>query len=64
MFVLRSTMCLALMMMGESDKAICLVLKLAEPTVKSHVRAILRVLNVTNRSEAVNAVGNCGGSCR
>ena len=46
---------LALMMQGKSNKAICRVLDLAEPTVKNHVRAILKALNVTNRTEAVVA---------
>jgi DNA-binding NarL/FixJ family response regulator len=48
---------LALMMQGKSNKAICRMLNLAEPTVKNHVRAILKALNVTNRTEAVIAVG-------
>jgi DNA-binding NarL/FixJ family response regulator len=48
---------LALMMRGKSNKAICRVLNLAEPTVKNHVRAILKALKVTNRTEAVIAVG-------
>jgi DNA-binding NarL/FixJ family response regulator len=47
---------LALMMQGKSNKAICRVLNLAEPTVKNHVRAILKALQVTNRTEAVIAV--------
>jgi DNA-binding NarL/FixJ family response regulator len=47
---------LALMMRGKSNKAICHMLNLAEPTVKNHVRAILKALNVTNRTEAVIAV--------
>jgi DNA-binding NarL/FixJ family response regulator len=33
---------LALMMPGKSNKAICRVLDLAEPTVKVHVSAILK----------------------
>jgi DNA-binding NarL/FixJ family response regulator len=48
---------LALMMQGKSNKVICRVLNLAEPTVKNHVRAILKALKVTNRTEAVIAVG-------
>ena len=48
---------LALMMEGKSNKTICRTLKLAEPTVKNHVTAILRALNVTNRTEAVVAAG-------
>jgi DNA-binding NarL/FixJ family response regulator len=51
---------LALMMQGKSNKAICRVLDLAEPTVKNHVTAILRALKVTNRTEAVLAVKELG----
>jgi DNA-binding NarL/FixJ family response regulator len=48
---------LALMMQGKSNKAICRALDLAEPTVKNHVTAILKALRVSNRTEAVIAVG-------
>ena len=51
---------LALMMQGKSNKAICRVLNLAEPTVKNHVTAILRALKVSNRTEAVVAVTELG----
>jgi len=51
---------LALMTQGKSNKAICRVLNLAEPTVKNHVTAILRALKVSNRTEAVIAVGELG----
>ena len=51
---------LALMMQGKSNKAICRVLNLAEPTVKNHVTAILRALEVSNRTEAVIVVGKLG----
>jgi DNA-binding NarL/FixJ family response regulator len=51
---------LALMMQGKPNKAICRVLDLAEPTVKNHVTAILKALNVTNRTEAVLEVGELG----
>jgi len=44
---------LAVMMQGKSNKAICRILKLAEPTVKNHVTAILRALKASNRTEAV-----------
>ena len=44
---------LAVLMQGKSNKAICRVLKLAEPTVKNHITAIFKALNVTNRTEAV-----------
>jgi DNA-binding NarL/FixJ family response regulator len=48
---------LALMMQGKSNKAICRALNLAEPTVKNHVRALLKALKATNRTGAVIAVG-------
>jgi len=51
---------LALMMRGQSNKAICRVLDLAEPTVKNHVTGILKALNATNRTEAVIKVGELG----
>jgi DNA-binding NarL/FixJ family response regulator len=44
---------LAILLQGKSNKAICRVLNLAEPTVKNHVTAILKALKVTNRTEAV-----------
>jgi DNA-binding NarL/FixJ family response regulator len=51
---------LALIMQGKSNKAICRVLDLAEPTVKNRVTAILKALRVTNRAEAVITVGELG----
>jgi DNA-binding NarL/FixJ family response regulator len=51
---------LVLMMQGKSNKAICRVLDLAEPTVKNHVTAILKALKATNRTEAVIAAGALG----
>jgi DNA-binding NarL/FixJ family response regulator len=48
---------LALMMRGQSNKAICRALDLAEPTVKNYVTAILKVLKVRNRTEAVIVAG-------
>ena len=51
---------LSLMMQGKSNKAICRVLNLAEPTVKNHVTAILKALDVSNRTEAVISVGELG----
>jgi DNA-binding NarL/FixJ family response regulator len=53
---------LALMMQGKSNKLICRQLDLAEPTVKNHVSAILKALNVNNRTEAVLAVTALGWS--
>ena len=55
---------LALMMRGKSNKLICRELDLAEPTVKNHVSAILKALNVTNRTEAVLAVAALGWELR
>jgi DNA-binding NarL/FixJ family response regulator len=51
---------MALMMQGKSNKAICRLLNLAEPTVKNHVTAILKSLKVSNRTEAVIAVAEMG----
>ena len=51
---------LRLMLQGKSNKAICRVLDLAEPTVKNHVTAILKALKVTNRTEAVIRVRELG----
>jgi DNA-binding NarL/FixJ family response regulator len=51
---------LALMMRGKSNKAICRLLDLAEPTVKNHVTAILKALKASNRTEAVIMVGGLG----
>lgn len=53
---------LALMMQGKSNKLICRHLELAEPTVKNHVSAILKALDVNNRTEAVLAVTRLGWS--
>lgn len=55
---------LGLMMQGKSNKTICRILDLAEPTVKNHVTAILKTLNVTNRTEAVVAASNLGWKLR
>ena len=55
---------LALMMQGKSNKEICRILKLAEPTVKNHVAAILKALKVKNRTEAAMAVIEHGWKLR
>jgi DNA-binding NarL/FixJ family response regulator len=47
---------LALMVQGRSNKLIGRALNLAEPTVKNHVTALLRALQVGSRTEAVVAV--------
>lgn len=51
---------LALMMQGKSNKAICRVLDLAEPTVKNHITAIFKALKVTNRTEAAISARELG----
>lgn len=51
---------LALIMQGKNNKTICRTLDLAEPTVKNHVTAILRALEVKSRTEAVVAVIKLG----
>jgi DNA-binding NarL/FixJ family response regulator len=56
----RQVEVLALMMQGKSNKLICRALELAEPTVKNHVSAILKALDVNNRTEAVLAVAALG----
>jgi DNA-binding NarL/FixJ family response regulator len=56
----RQLSVLALVMQGKSNKTICRDLRLAEPTVKNHVTAILRALKVCSRTEAVVAVNRMG----
>jgi DNA-binding NarL/FixJ family response regulator len=51
---------LAHMMQGKSNKMICRSLGVTEATVKTHVTAILKALNVSSRIEAVIAVGQLG----
>lgn len=51
---------LALLMEGKDNKLIGRALDLAEPTVKNHVSAILRALDVASRTEAVLAVARLG----
>jgi len=42
-----------LLLQGMSNKQICRALDLAEPTVKIHVRGILRTLGVSSRAEVI-----------
>ena len=56
----RQLQVLALIMQGRNNKAICRALDLAEPTVKNHVTAILKALQVSSRTEAVIAANNFG----
>jgi DNA-binding NarL/FixJ family response regulator len=51
---------LALLMQGKNNKTICRTLGLAEPTVKNHVSAVLKALQVSSRTEAVVTVNNLG----
>ncbi|CAA7619259.1 Response regulator containing a CheY-like receiver domain and an HTH DNA-binding domain (fragment) [Candidatus Terasakiella magnetica] len=51
---------LALLGQGKSNKEIARVLELAEGTVKLHVTAILKALNVNNRTRAVVAASHLG----
>jgi DNA-binding NarL/FixJ family response regulator len=60
----RQVEVLALMMQGKSNKAIGRALDLAEPTVRNHVTAVLKALDVSNRTEAVIAVMALGWNLR
>jgi DNA-binding NarL/FixJ family response regulator len=51
---------LALLLAGKSNKIICRELNLAEGTVKNHVAAVLKALNVTTRVQAVIAAAKLG----
>lgn len=51
---------LALLLQGKSNKLICRELGLAEGTVKIHVTAVLKALNVTSRTQAVIAASQLG----
>jgi DNA-binding NarL/FixJ family response regulator len=53
----RQMQVLALVLEGKSNKAISRALSLAEHTVKNHMTAIFKALQVTSRTEAVIAVG-------
>ena len=54
----RQLLVLERMSKGESNKQIAYNLNIAETTVKAHVSAILRKLNVHNRIQAVLCAGN------
>jgi len=51
---------LALLARGHSNKAIGSTLDISDNTVRAHVSAILRALNVTNRTEAVHVASEMG----
>ena len=56
----RQAQVLALMLQGKPNKLICRELDLAEGTVKIHVAAILRTLNVHTRTQAVIEASRLG----
>jgi DNA-binding NarL/FixJ family response regulator len=53
----RQTDVLALLLKGQPNKLIARELNLSVETVKDHVAAVLRALNVSSRTQAVLAVG-------
>lgn len=56
----RQAEVLRLVLQGLSNKEICRVLDLAEPTVKVHVSALLRALEVKSRTQLVLAAAGRG----
>ncbi|ABM40805.1 MAG: DNA-binding response regulator [Acidovorax sp.] len=56
-FTARQTDVFRLLLQGLSNKQICRELDLAEPTVKIHVRGILRTLGVSSRAEVIAKYG-------
>jgi DNA-binding NarL/FixJ family response regulator len=56
----RQAQVLYLVLQGKSIKLICRELDLGEGTVKGHVSAVLRALNVTTRTQAVVAAHRLG----
>jgi DNA-binding NarL/FixJ family response regulator len=56
----RQSEVLALLVQGKPNKLICRELGLAEGTVKTHAAAIFRALGVSNRTQAVFALGRLG----
>lgn len=56
----RQGQVLALVMKGRTNKEICRDLDLAERTVKAHLTAVLNVLKVTSRTQAVIAANKLG----
>ena len=56
----RQSEVLLLVLKGKSNKAIGRELALAEGTVKNHVAAVLKALNVTTRTQAVIAAAKLG----
>lgn len=56
----RQSQVLALVVQGKTNKEIGRGLNLAEATVKAHISAALRALNVSSRTQAVIAVAQLG----
>lgn len=56
----RQAQVFALVLQGKSNKVICRELSLAEGTIKIHVAAILRALNVNSRTQAVIEASRLG----
>ena len=56
----RQAEVLALLLAGKSNKVICRELNLAEGTVKNHVAAVFKALDVTTRVQAVIAAAKLG----
>lgn len=56
----RQARVLTLMIQGLPNKAICREMNLAEGTIKIHVTAILKALNVSNRTQAAVAASRLG----
>lgn len=56
----RQSQVLALLLRGMTNKLICRELGLAEGTVKIHISAILKLLGVANRTQAVLAASRIG----
>jgi DNA-binding NarL/FixJ family response regulator len=56
----RQSDVLALLVQGKPNKLICRELAMAEGTLKTHISAIFRLLNVNNRTEALFAVSRRG----
>lgn len=56
----RQEQVLKCLVQGKPNKLICRELNMAEGTVKTHIAAILKSLNVTTRTQAVIAAGRMG----
>jgi DNA-binding NarL/FixJ family response regulator len=56
----RQTDVLVMLAKGGSNKDIARALRLSDKTVKAHVSAIFRALNVSNRTQAAHAAREAG----